>query len=326
MIQLKKNIDLNLLVCLDALLTEGSVTRAADRLNMSQPGMSHALSRLRMLTGDALFVRTGNDFIQTDRARALAQKVRSGLATLEEIFSAEGPFDPSSTAGRLTVAAVDSVGVMLLPRLAQVLATDAPMVTMHARLPDADKVREWLSEGECDIAIGYFPESIPDLHSTDLYGQTLSCISGPQHPRFELPMELEHYLDSTHVVLGSPFSGRSPMETTIDEALASASKERNRSVQVSSMLMVPYLVSSSPHVGALPTPLARHCARFLQLSVQPLPVKVPQVVIRMLWHDRTQRVGLHRWIRQLVRVIAHALAESDGALALHSDAEPLIDV
>ena len=313
-IQLKKNIDLNLLVCLDALLTEGSVTRAAERLNMSQPGMSHALSRLRVLTGDALFVRTGNEFIQTERARELAKKVRSGLAALEEIFAEEGPFDPGSTAGTLTVAAVDSVSVMLVPLLAQALAQQAPLIKLHVRLPDPNKLREWLAEGECDIAMGYFSELTPDLRTSDLFGQTLSCISGPQHPRHGQPMDLASYVDSTQVAFGSPFSVRSPMESAIDDALHVLGKERSRAVQVSSMLMVPYVVAGSPHVAALPTWLARHCATFLPLDVQPLPVNVQPIVIRMLWHDRTQRTGLHRWVRTLLRSIAQEVAQSDGAL------------
>lgn len=316
MIQLKKNIDLNLLVCLDALLTEGSVTRAAERLDMSQPGMSHALSRLRVLTGDALFVRSGNEFIPTERAQALAGKVRIGLAALEEIFSEEGPFDPGATAGRLTVAAVDSVGVLLVPRLAQALAQEAPMVSLQVRLPDAVKLREWLTEGECDIALGFFIDAHSELHCSDLFGQELAVISGPSHPLHEQPMSLQQYVDSTHVVFGSPFVTTSPMEESIDQALKKLNLERTRSVQVSSMLLVPYVVAASPHVAALPSWLARRYASSLGLQVRPLPFSMPPIVIRMLWHDRTHRTGMHRWVRQLIRTLTQELAQSDGAITV----------
>lgn len=321
MIQLKKNIDLNLLVCLDALLTEGSVTRAAERLDMSQPGMSHALSRLRVLTGDALFVRSGNEFIPTERAQALASKVRIGLAALEEIFSEEGPFDPGTTAGKLTVAAVDSVGVLLIPLLAQALARQAPMVSLHVRLPDPEKLNEWLTEGECDIALGFFSDASSELHAGDLFGQELSVISGPSHPLSGQPMSLLQYVESTHVVFGSPFSARSPMEGAIDQALKELRMERTRSVQVSSMLLVPYVIAASPHVAALPTWLARQYASSLPLEVRPMPMALPPIVIRMLWHDRTHRTGLHRWVRQLVRSLTRQLAQSEGAISVAHNIE-----
>lgn len=321
LIQLKKNIDLHLLVCLDALLTEGSVTRAAERLDMSQPGMSHALSRLRVLTGDALFVRSGNDFIQTDRARELAGKVRLSLASIEDIFSEEGPFDPATSHGKLTVAAVDSVGVLLLPLLVQALAKDAPQVTLHVRLPDPDKLQEWLAEGECDIALGFFPDVHPELHVGDLFGQELSVISGAAHPCQGRTMDLKQYAESTHVEFGSPFSERSPMECAIDQGLQAMGLTRSRSVQVSSMLLVPYVVAASPHVAALPTWLARQYAGLLQLDVRPLPMTPPPILIRMLWHDRTHRTSLHRWVRQLIRTLTRQLALSEGAISVARDIE-----
>ncbi|WP_179106812.1 LysR family transcriptional regulator [Variovorax sp. KK3] len=327
MIPPRKNIDLNLLVCLDALLTEGSVTRAAERLNMSQPGMSHALSRLRTLTGDALFVRTGNDFIPTERAQVLSGKVRSSLAALEEIFSEEGPFDPASTAGTLTVAAVDSVSLMIVPRLTQALAQQAPLIKLHVRLPDPDKLHGWLAEGECDIALGYFPDPMPELRASELFGQTLSCISGPRYPGHGQPMDVARYVAASHVVFGSPFSLRSPMESAIDDALAAQGMERTRTVQVSSMLLVPYVVANSSHVAALPDALARHCASFLPLALCPLPVKVEPIVIRMLWHERTHRVGLQRWVRSLIRSTMQEVARDQGVspLAAGADDLPAID-
>jgi DNA-binding transcriptional LysR family regulator len=312
--QPKKNIDLNLLACLDALLTEGSVTRAAERLNMSQPGMSHALSRLRALTGDALFVRSGNDFIQTERAKVLAGKVRSSLAALDEIFSEEEPFDPGTTAGTLTVAAVDSVSLMIVPRLTQALAEQAPLIKLQVRLPDPDKLHGWLAEGECDMALGYFPDPMPELRASELIEQALFCVTGPQFAHSGLSLDIERYVQATHVVFGSPFSARSPMETAIDDALSALGLERSRMVQVSSMLLVPYVVATSTHVAALPEALARHCTRFLPLALHPLPMAVRPIMLRMLWHERTQRIGLHRWVRSLVRSIMQDVAQDAGAI------------
>ncbi|VWX61188.1 putative transcriptional regulator [Burkholderiales bacterium 8X] len=315
---MKKNIDLHLLVCLDALLTERSVTRAAARLEMSQPGMSNALARLRMLIGDPLLVRSGNEFRPTERALGLAAKVRSGLTALDEIFADEGPLEPQSAEGTITVAGADSVGVMLMPLLADAVARHAPKVRIHVRLPDPEKLREWLAEGECDIAIGHFPDVAEDMRSTNLFDQTLSCLSGPKHALPPSGMDLDHYLASSHAFFGSPFSPISTMEATIDRTLERMGKSRRRAVQISSVLLIPYVIAGSPHLASLPTWLASHYAHFLPLAVHPLPFEVPQIGCRMVWHERTHRVGLHRWTRGLLRTLAQELADSDGAVGVAS--------
>jgi DNA-binding transcriptional LysR family regulator len=301
-----KRSNINLLICLDALLSERSVTRAAQKLDMSQPGMSNALARLRELTGDPLLVRSGSGYLLTDRAHAIAAKVRSGLELMDEIFANEGPIDPAQATGTVTLAAVDAVGVALVPALARELAEQAPKVVLHLRAPDPERLREWLVEGECDVAIGHFPEVHPELRSTKLLTQELSCISaadaGPP------PDTLEGYARRTHVVFGSPFAPRSTMETTLTRALAGAGVQRPSMVTASSMLVIPYVVAGSPHVATLPTWLCRHYAGLLPLQVSPLPFDAPKVDMLMVWHERTQRQALHAWIRELIRSIVPAFA------------------
>lgn len=302
-----KRSNFNLMVCLDALLTERSVTRAAQRLEMSQPGMSNALARLRQLTGDPLLIRAGNGFALSERAEALAQKVRDSLALMDEIFADEGPLDPRTATGTVTVAAADSVGIALLPALTQALAEAAPQVRLDFRLPDPQRLRQWLGEGECDIAIGHFPELAPDLRSTNLFTQTLSCVRSASHPQAGRKLSLDAYLQSSHVAFGSPFSQRSTLEATLEAVLSAQGHVRNRVVRVSSVLLIPYVVAESPHVATLPTWLARHFASFLPLEIQPLPFEVPAIESRMVWHERTHRVGLQQWLRELIRALTREL-------------------
>ncbi|MBA2965673.1 MULTISPECIES: LysR substrate-binding domain-containing protein [Ramlibacter] len=296
-----KRSNINLLICLDALLTERSVTRAAQRLEMSQPGMSNALARLRELTGDPLLIRSGNGFLLTERAQAIARKVRSGIELMDDIFSNEGPLDLQNASGTLTLAAAESVGMVIVPALAQALAEQAPGVTLNVRAPDPEHLREWLSEGECDIAVGHFPDLHPDLRSTPLFVQPLSCISarhaGPP------PADLASYLRRTHVVFGSPFSPRSTLETTIGRALAAAGHDRLRTVRVSSVLLIPYVVAGSCHVATLPTWLCRHFAGVLPLQLSAVPFDVPSIDTVMVWHERTHRQALHAWLRERIRTI-----------------------
>jgi DNA-binding transcriptional LysR family regulator len=302
-----KRSNFNLMVCLDALLTERSVTRAAQRLEMSQPGMSNALARLRQLTGDPLLIRSGNGFRLSERAEALAQKVRDSLALMDEIFADEGPLDLGTATGTVTIAAADSVGIALIPSLAQALAEKTPHVRLDVRLPDPQRLREWLGDGECDIAIGHFPEMAPDLRSTNLFTQSLSCIRSSHYPQAGGKLTLDAYLQATHVAFGSPFSQRSTMESTIDSALGARGLERKRMVRVSSVMMVPYVVAGSQHIATLPTWMARHLASFLPLALEPLPFEVPPIESRMVWHERTHRLGLQQWLRELIRELTREL-------------------
>ena len=301
---------ISLLVCLDALLTERSVTRAAQKLEMSQPGMSNALARLRQLTGDPLLIRTPQGLRLTERAETLTDKVRASLALVDEIFGNEAPLDPQQAAGNVTIAAPDSVGIALMPTLVGALALAAPQVRLDIRLPDAERLRDWLVEGECDIAVGHFPDLPADLRCMNLFTQTLSCIRSREHGA-PGPIEVQNYLDATHVVFGSPFSARSTMETTIEEALGALGHTRQRMVRVASLPPIPYIVARSSHLATLPTWMATHYASFLPLQVQPLPFEVAPVRCSMVWHDRTHRLGLQSFVREQLREVTQSLMRAD---------------
>jgi len=305
---------ISLLVCLDALLSERSVTRAAQKLEMSQPGMSNALARLRQLTGDPLLIRTPQGFRLTERAETLTDKVRASLALVDEIFGNEAPLDPQQAAGHVSIAAPDSVGIAVMPALAGALALAAPQVRLDIRLPDAERLRDWLVEGECDIAVGHFPDLASDLRCMNLFTQGLSCIRAHSQGPAD-PLALQDYLDATHVVFGSPFSARSTMETTIDEALGALGHARQRMVRVASLPPIPYIVARSTHIATLPTWMATHYASFLPLQVQPLPFEVATVRCSMVWHDRTHRLGLQAFVREQLREVTQALMRAEPAPA-----------
>ncbi|HYF18946.1 MAG TPA: LysR family transcriptional regulator [Ramlibacter sp.] len=305
----------SLLVCLDALLTERSVTRAAQKLDMSQPGMSNALARLRQLTGDPLLIRTPQGFRLTERAEALAEKVRASLALMDEIFANEAPLDPLQAAGTVTIAAPDSVGIAIIPALVEALASAAPQVQLDIRLPDPERLRDWLVEGECDLALGHFPDLPSDLRCSSLFTQSLACIRSSANAPAQ-PLTLEDYLEATHVVFGSPFSPRSTMETTIDEALGAGGHARRRMVRVSSLPPIAYIVARGGLMATLPEWMAVHHATFLPLDVQPLPFELPPVECRMVWHDRTHRLGLQGFVREQVRRVVRELVDGEPAGSL----------
>ncbi len=297
-----KRSNINLLICLDTLLRERSVTRAAERLDMSQPGMSNALARLRELTGDPLLVRSGNGFILTERALSLEQKVRSGLQIMEEIFANEGPLDLVEAKGTVTLAAAESNAMAFVPALTDILSEVAPELTLSVRAPDPEHIREWLTEGECDIALGHFPDLHPELRRTPLFQQPLSCISA-RHLTPNGVITQSEYFERRHVVFGNPFSPRSTLEQTLTSEFAAAGFERSRRVFVSAGLLIPYIVAGSSHIATLPTWLCRHFAGFLPLTVSPVPIKVSPIETDMVWHERTHRQAVHVWLRDILRTI-----------------------
>lgn len=314
-----RHIDLHLLTCLEALLAEGSVTRAAQKMGMSQPGMSNALARLRQLTSDALLVRTSQGMQLTPRAHELAVSVRKGLSAMEEIFADRRPFDPAQARGTVTIAAADSVSIMLVPKLMRLVGECAPGIAVDMRLPDPAHVHEWLRDGECDLAVGYFPHLADGLRSTSLFSQSLSCLVRSGHPQLGPGMTLQDYAAARHVVFGSPFAPMSTMEASLDEALARIGLRRQQAMRVSSVLLTPYVVAQTLLVATLPTWLARHYAQMLPIQLLPLPFEPPDIDSRMVWHERTHQVGLHQWIREQIRGLleaGQALSASEVPLVL----------
>jgi DNA-binding transcriptional LysR family regulator len=297
----RRNLHLHLLVCLDALITEKSVTRAAQRVGVGQPSMSNALARLRVLTNDALLVRTSRGMEATPRALELVGAVRRGLLALDEIFADTGPFAPADAVGRITVAAADFVGMLLFPKVMKSLHEQAPGLEIDLRLPDPVHADQWLADGECDLAVGYFPVLSPDLRVSTLFVDSLSCLVGTSHPDIGSTLSPQQYFLARHVMFGSPFSAPSTLETAIDTNLSRSGVHRKLGMRVSSVMLSPYVVAGTTLLATVPERLARHYATFLPVKVLPVPAGVTEIAISMVWHERTHRVGLHNWFRELMR-------------------------
>ncbi len=296
-----KRSNINLLICLDALLATQSVSRAAERLDMSQPGMSNALSRLRDLTGDPLLIRSGNEFRLSDRAAVIARKVRYGVELMDEIFANEGPVDMAKIEATVTLAVTDSLSVHYLPPLTRILAAEAPNVELVVRPPDPLHLKEWLSEGECDIALGYFRGIHPDLLCARLYAQPLACITSRGSCA---SLTMDEYLRRRHVVLGSPHSPHSTLEQALTESLVDEGHERNRPIRVPSALLIPHIVAGSDYVATLPHATCTEFAAELPLDVWPLPFPMEPLETVMVWHARTHRQAVFTWLRERIKAIA----------------------
>lgn len=298
-----RNIDLHLLACLDALLTERQVTRAAERMNMTQPGMSNALARLRQKFQDPLLVRTSHGMVPTERALELAASVRAALMHVDAALAHHGEFIPENARVSYKIAISDYVSLLLMPALMDDLLKKAPGVKVTTSASDAKRLREWLEEGECHLSIGYYADLADGMHSSELLTDEMCCIAREGHPALRGRISLEQYIEQPHVLMVGG-SQAATFEVMADEALSALGLARRIVMRMPSLLVVPAVVAGSEMIATVPRRLARIYRESLPLQVMELPVEVPTYRLLMVWHERTQHDGAQRWLRQKIRHLA----------------------
>ncbi|MDP9000418.1 MAG: LysR family transcriptional regulator [Myxococcota bacterium] len=292
-------IDMNLLVILDALLSEKSVTRAARRVGLSQPAMSNALSRLRAMLGDPVLVRSSKGMVPTPFATELAAPLRDALATVDRVL-APRKFDPLVARREFTISTTDSVEMRLMPKLMARLASDAPGVHVRVIPPSrgADPT-ELLESGGADIAIMNTTPVRPPLEVRDWFREQFVCIARKEHPHLRGRLTLAKFTALRHVLVAPYGSGGS----VVDDALAARSLRRTVAVRVSSFLSAPVIVAESECIATVSARLAHRCAEWLPLQIHAPPLPLPDMPIGAVWHPRVEDDDAHRWFRDLLESI-----------------------
>ena len=293
-----ETIDLRLLRCFDALMADRSVSRAAQRMNISQPAMSVALARLRRAFGDPLFLRGHGEMVPTSRALALEETVRSVLDGMGKLASAAAPFDARTATLQFTLTAPGYIGHVLLPRLMRQLEKNAPAVRIEVRAANRERATEWLESGEIDFRLGWIHEPPTGLRFKTLYRDRLVCIAARQHPQIPRKLTWELFCALPHV--RTMVHRQSDSGQVIDQAVEALGKRLNIALLVQEVFMVPYIVASSKLIAAIPARLARTFAAQLPIRIYPLPVDVPEQSIALYWHERTHRSAAHEWFRNLL--------------------------
>lgn len=292
-------VDLNLLVALDALLSERSVTRAAQRIGLSQPAMSNALARLRVLLADPVMVRRGQGMELTARATELALPVQQLLADVRRTLAPPAFFDPKTSAYRFRVEAAQELELSLLPRVVERMAIVSPKVELVIS-PVTREAEETLRTGRGDLFLGPW-SSIPEpLRSYVLHYEAFRCIARRGHPRVRSRLTLRAFAALGHV-LAAP--GAQP-GSIIDTKLADEGTGKRVVVRTTHLHVVPSIVARTDLIATLPRTLARKFAEMLPLQVHRPPIESADYPIHMVWHPRTDTLGPHRWLRQLVMDVA----------------------
>ncbi len=209
-----RRIDLNLLVILDALLSEQHVTRAAARLHLSQPAVSHALARLRDLLGDPLLVRAGAGLVPTSRAMELMAPLTEALAQVQSLL-APNAFDPATTRRTFRLAMSDYGAAIVLPGLIRTLRSEAPGIDLQISHASREGMLDGILNGDIDIAVGVFPEMPNELRSTPLFEEHYACLVDRDSLPADATLDLPAYLARPHVLLEMRGSGTPEIERAL---------------------------------------------------------------------------------------------------------------
>ena len=302
-------IDLHMLACLDALIAERSVTRAAEKMEISQPAMSTVLGRLREALLDPLLVRTARGMVPTPRGEELASVVRFHLRGLAAGLVESEPFDPKTARASISIATTDFTGILLLPRVLARLRNEAPGIHVQVRLPDPNHIREWLEEGECDIAVGLFPDLAEGLRVSALFDDPLTCVVNRVHSTIRETLSLSQYLECSHIVFGSPFAPISTIDQAVDRTLSELGLTRKVSVQLASILLPAHVAAQTDLIATIPTRLAKYFSTILPVSLFDPPFEIPDLRFSLVWHERTHRMAPHHFVRNVVREVATSTSD-----------------
>ncbi len=292
-------IDLNLLVALDALLRERSVTRAAAEVGLSQPAMSRTLGRLRDLFDDALLVRAGHEMIPTPRALELRAPLGMSLDAIRRTLEPQGPFDPRVSQRSFLVSALDTTQAVVLPRLLDLIRREAPGIDIGtAPLRSAPETFAQLASGERDLAVGRF-ETTPDgIRRTLLYRDEIVCLVRRDHPRVRTRLTMKRYLAESHLAAESFTPVERPY--TIESLLAERGMSRRVVCTVENLAIAPFVVASTDLICSAPGRTIAPFAEGLGVRVLRPPFDAPGFELHVAWHERNDRDPGHGWLRDAV--------------------------
>ena len=303
-----RTLDLNLLRVFDAVMAEGSLTRAAGGLAMTQPAVSHALRRLREAVGKDLFVRVAHGVKPTPHAEALWPQVRAALGALRQAL-APGDFDPRRDAVQLRLAMADATAAMLAPALVAHIEREQALVNLRVLPLTTRDPRRLVESGDAELAVGFFPELVTTivaqgqdshLHHARLYESRYVCVMRKQNPMAERALTLDDYCDAHHLLVS--FSGRP--HGYVDQALAALGRQRRVVLTVNQFFTAGRVVARSNLLTVLPEGFVEATGYADELVVRELPMALQPVHVEMIWHLRHDGDPAHRWLRGLLQEAA----------------------
>jgi len=288
--------DLNLLRVLDALLRERNVSRAAERLALSQPAVSNALNRLRDLLDDPLLVRVGRAMQPTPRALELEAPIRAALRQIEESLGEGSRFEPARSRQRFRIALTDYAEMLLMPRLLARLAEQAPGVRIDVQHLSPRLPAEALEKGEIDLALGRFEALPPRFAGVRWMSETLQLVARRDHPQLQAGLDLETFLRLRHLwVHGGQTRGM------VEQWLGEHGLTREIVYTTPNYLQAAHIAAGGDLVAVLPTRLARYFAGLLPLQLFDLPFALGPFHLDIVSLDLRRRDQALQWLIEQIR-------------------------
>ena len=296
-----RTLDLNLLRVFDVVMAERNLTRAAERLSITQPAVSNALKRLKESVGEDLLTRAATGVKPTPRAEALWPEVRTALGHLRAAL-APGEFNPQTDAASFRIAMADATAALLMPPLVAQIESSEALANVRV-LPLATRdPSEMLERGDADLAIGYFPETIAaltsqgsdsPLHHAHLHDSEYVCVMREDHPLAAGELTLDAFCAADHLLVN--FAGR-PYGLA-DQALAALNRKRRIVLTVNQYFTAGRVVANSNLLTVLPAYFVEATGYHEHVVTRPLPFDLAGLHVAMVWHQRNDRSSAHQWLR-----------------------------
>lgn len=322
-------IDLNLLVAFDALARERHVTRAAERLHVTQSAMSHALGRLRELLGDQLLVRGRGGMVLTPRAEELRVPVRSGLTTLGRALAQPRGFDAATARRAFRLASPDLFDVLVVPPLLERVRREAPGVDVAVTPVDERALGERLEAGEVDAGVVPQLEGVKlelpqaptqGLLRSRLFRDRFVCLLRADHPclasargrRAAPRLSLETFAALSHALVSPTGEGRG----FVDQLLEARGLTRRVALRVPHFYSALAIVEKSDLVVTAPSALSLLIAPGQRVVALRVPLPVPEHSVNLVWHERFSKDPGHAWLRGVVAGVCRELGGRAGMTGL----------
>lgn len=287
-----KNQELQLLYIFDAIMTERSVTRASERLAMTQPAVSNAISRMRQIWNDPLFVRKGRNIEPTSYALSLWDQVNGPMFDLSNAVSAT-QFDPSTSKRRFRVAATDVTVELIWKDLIQLLEREAPGVDLHAVPYTPDGSYSLLREAHIDLAVGVLTQHDHSLRSTWLFEGGYRLAMRADHPLAGRSITLDEFLEARHLLVSMSGDAHGFVDNYLDQK----GLHRRIATTVNQFSAVPPVLRNSDLIAAVPELISQDCGFVDGLWMGDLPFQVDPTSLYLIWHARHDRDPGVIWIR-----------------------------
>ena len=290
-----RNIDLNLLVTLEALLTEQNVTRAAERLHLSQPSVSVQLRKLRQIFSDPLLSPAPGGMLPTTRAQALLPPLRAALAEMRRVLEPRHSFDPATVQLTWQVAAADYAEYAILMPMLGHLRKAAPGIRIAVREAAHSRMIKQLESGAIDLGLLAIESAPERLHHRILFKEHYVLVARRRHPALGGKLTIDTLCQLEYVVVSTDGGG---FRGVTDTVLEGKGRTRRVILSVPHFLFVPEVVSRTDLVAMLPSRLVKDRSNHIQVVVPPLPI--PSYEMAMIWHERSHLDPAHMWLREQV--------------------------